>query len=288
MSVPQPSAVVRPPARAKLADRNTLNDLDGKAWVRFTKSWFVDPPRRKTGPPLPKHRHPASFPESLVYEFLRFFTRAAAGQVVVDPFCGVGSALAAVDQVNDDFGGDLRGYGVELNPVYAAAARARTRCPVSAGDAALFDVGALPLIDFIITSPPYWSMLRKKTGHVNRKREREGLDTVYSESPADLGNIADYGVFIRRVSDVLGRFADRLKPGAFCVVILACLNDRGSFYPLPYDFARAFGSRPGIVWKGERIWCQDRKKPMPYGYPYSFVSRVAHHSCLIFRRAKTA
>jgi hypothetical protein len=57
----------------------------------------------------------------------------------------------------------------------------------------------LPQFDFIITSPPYWNMLRTSRGGVNsphKQRAQAGLDTHYSEQERDLGNIEDYEEFI--------------------------------------------------------------------------------------------
>ncbi|MEK6552979.1 MAG: hypothetical protein AABZ54_05980, partial [Bacteroidota bacterium] len=52
--------------RGRLNKNNKLNDLTGKEWLKFTKSWFIlRPPRRKDDEIL----HPAKFPESLVEEF---------------------------------------------------------------------------------------------------------------------------------------------------------------------------------------------------------------------------
>jgi len=52
--------------------RNLLNDLSPSEWIRFQKSWFIhNPPRR--GPEV--LLHPAKFPETLVGEFIRFFTK---------------------------------------------------------------------------------------------------------------------------------------------------------------------------------------------------------------------
>ena len=46
-------------------------------------------------------------------------------------------------------------------------------------------------IDFLICSPPYGPMLNKK-GLVQKNREKQGLDTKYSEDANDLGNVQDY------------------------------------------------------------------------------------------------
>ena len=62
--------------------RNRLNDLDVRAWMRGTKSWFVcNPPPRSAA----QLRHPAKFPEELVREGRR--TLVALGVFAV--FVGV-------------------------------------------------------------------------------------------------------------------------------------------------------------------------------------------------------
>ena len=247
----------------------------------FDQSWFVlNPARRAASAAL----HPAKFPEELAAAFISFFTPAARPSVVIDPFCGTGSTLAAVDALNAAGGPPRRGFGVELNPRYAGTARGRTAQAVSCGDAACYPLDAVPPVDLIFTSPPYWNVLSKKTGYLNARRAAAGLDVVYSDSSDDLGNIDDYDVFIGRTARVCARWASKLVPGGYCVVVLGCTNSGGRFYPIPYDFAAAFvAAAPGVRWCGERIWCQDNKPLTPYGYPYSFVSSIVHHTCLVFR-----
>src|SRR5438309_10791679 len=86
---------------------NKLNELSGKEWIKFTKSWFVHiPPGRDK-----KILHPACFPESLSTEFIKFFTKS--GQVILDPFLGTGSSLIAGKQL------DRHGIGIEIYKKYA-------------------------------------------------------------------------------------------------------------------------------------------------------------------------
>lgn len=93
---------------------NKLNDLTGKDWIKFTKSWFIhNPPRREDS----KLLHPACFPETLVQEFINFFTKKY--QWVLDPFLGTGSTLVAAQR-------SLRnGIGIEIYPEYANIAEKR-------------------------------------------------------------------------------------------------------------------------------------------------------------------
>lgn len=270
------------PGKSKnLHDRNQLNNLNGKEWVEFTKSWFIEnpPPRRKN-----LLLHPAKFPESLVRKFLRFFTKDGEENVVLDPFGGTASSMVALDELNVESGGNRRGICIELNPKYAEIARSRTLQTVITADSLSFPYETLPKLDFIISSPPYWNVLHKDTGHVNKKREQAGYDVVYSDNPMDLGNIEDYDRFIKILSDFFASLSSRLKEKRFAVVVLSSTNRKGTFYPIPYDFAREIGKKSDLVWKGEKIWCQDNKALMPYGYPYSFVPNFTHHSCLIFRK----
>src|SRR5467141_1197176 len=94
--------------------RNKLNDLSGRDWIKFTKSWFVHRPEPRGDQ---KIRHPASFPESLVREFILFFTKK--GQLVVDPFLGTGSTLIASLEA------DRAGVGFEIVDKYAEISRKR-------------------------------------------------------------------------------------------------------------------------------------------------------------------
>ena len=69
---------------------NPSQQLDAKSWLKFTKTWFVhSPPKRKKNEIL----HPAKYPESLIEEFIEFFTKS--GATVLDPFLGTGSTLVA-------------------------------------------------------------------------------------------------------------------------------------------------------------------------------------------------
>ena len=152
-------------AEEKKKPRNKLNDLDGKSWLKFQKSWFTHnpPPRRKD-----VLQHPAKFPETLAEEFIRFFTKEK--QTVLDPMVGTGSTLIACLRSR------RRGVGIELNADYHAIAAQTVQAELAAqgrfpkalhprlyhADAAHAAALKLPKIDYVLTSPPYWDMLRAR------------------------------------------------------------------------------------------------------------------------------
>jgi methylase of polypeptide subunit release factors len=273
------------PAEARGDRRNTLNALTGRDWIKFTKSWFICDSRRYLRN-KDTELHPARFPEEMVSEFIEFFTKP--GEWVLDPFCGSGATLVACQETG------RHGVGVELSADYAQVARRRlmsldcdTHLRVLQGDAreaaGLLDPARQ--FDFIITSPPYFNMLRKSRGGVDsaaKKRARAGLDTHYGDDRRDLGNIADYEDFVEELGSVFDGLAPLLKPRRYLVVVIQNLRDTdGEVRPLAWDLTRRLSGR--YSFQGERIWCQNSKPLGIWGYPTVFVPNVHHHYCLIFR-----
>lgn len=268
---------------------NRLNDLEPKAWLKFQKSWFIHnpPPRHKD-----VLRHPAKFPETLAQEFIEFFTKR--GQVVLDPMAGTGSALVAALRAG------RHSYGIELNPTYASIARkviAHERlilgeaadhliATIITADAAriaeLASEYQIPPVDYVITSPPYWDMLHAHGAFTQQKRRTTPqFDVVYSDDPADLGNIHDYDQFLERLVCIYAALKPFLRSGAYLTVIVKNVKKGGKIYPLAWDLARALGQTYSL--KDEKIWCQDDQRLAPYGLGSAWVSNTFHHYCLQFR-----
>jgi len=280
--------------------RNTLNDLTGKEWIKFTRSWFVADSGRYWRN-KETEMHPARFPEEMVAQFIRFFTKS--GDWVLDPFAGSGATLVSCLETG------RHAVGIELTEKYAVITRSRldqtalfSGAHVIQGDAgeadnadfwrdhpvAGLDLGQddLPAFDFIVTSPPYWDVLRHSRGGVestHKQRSKSGLDTHYSDDPRDLGNVDDYDEFIDALGDVFDGLYDVLKPGGYMTVIVQNVRTpEGEVKPLAWDLGRRIGRK--FSFQGERIWCQDSKMLGIWGYPHIFVPNYHHHYCLIFRR----
>lgn len=268
---------------------NRLNNLNPKEWLKFQKSWFIHtpPPRRKD-----VLRHPAKYPETLAQEFIEFFTKS--GGVVLDPMVGTGSTLIAALRSG------RHSYGIELNPAYAEIAREAvaqervqlqgraddlTACVVmgNAGDIAEHvEAHNIPLVDYIITSPPYWNMLHARGAKTQKERRLSSeLDVVYSEDPNDLGNIADYEVFLDRLAQIYEGLKPYLRHKAYMTIIVKNVKKGGKIYPLAWDLAKRLAVTYTL--KDEKIWCQDDIRLAPYGIGNAWVSNTFHHYCLQFR-----
>jgi DNA modification methylase len=268
---------------------NKLNELTPKEWLKFQKSWFIHNP-----PPRQKNvlRHPAKFPETLVMEFITFFTKL--NQVVFDPMAGTGSTLVAALRCG------RHAYGIELNPTYADIARQVIADEIQSlgipkfglswelitGNAACAtQIGIehqIPPVDYVITSPPYWDMLHAH-GAATQKARRTSpeLDVTYSNDPNDLGNINDYEEFIERLTSIYIGLQSLLQPGAYLTIIVKNIKKGGKIYPLAWDLAGHL--RDTYTLKDEKIWCQDNQRLSPYGLGNAWVSNTFHHYCLQFR-----
>jgi DNA modification methylase len=281
--------------RSATSTRNALNDLSGKEWIKFTKSWFIHHPRRR---PDKKLLHPASFPESLIRDFIRFFTRK--GELVVDPFLGTGSSLIACVEEGRS------GVGFEIVKKYARIAESRVRQVVkermthgiSPGNRMLTEViransaelsriwreKRFPLADYCVTSPPYWNQLKRR--HIRqRARAARGLDTDYGDDPQDLGNLDDYDAFLQALKEVFSEVYKITKPNGYLTVITNNVFHAGRMYPLAFDTVSTLSSPPfSWVPKDEKVWCQDDKALLPLGVYNAWVGNRHHQYCLIFRK----
>jgi DNA modification methylase len=266
--------------------RNSLNDLDAREWLKFQKSWFVhNPPPRKKG----VLQHPAKFPETLAEEFIRFFTKE--GQTVLDPMAGTGSTLVAAIR------GKRQSVGIELNPKYAEIAQQiindelashkrlakKYRPQLHNADAATAPTLQLPTIDYVLTSPPYWDMLRMRGAGTQKNRKQAGLDVFYSDDARDLGNMSDYEQFLKALCGIYESLNPVLKPKAYLTIIVKNVKKGGVIYPLAWDLARELGKTYTL--KDERIWCQDNQRLAPFSLGSAWVSNTFHHYCLQFRKA---
>jgi DNA modification methylase len=277
-------------------NNNRLNELSGTEWIKFTKSWFIHrpPPRDKT-----KLLHPAAFPESLAREFIEFFTKR--GQLVLDPFLGTGSTLLACVMSGRS------GIGVEVVEKWARIAKTRIDeflhtkfknnstslvsepiIKVILGDslniARMWSENNFPLIDYCITSPPYWNQLKRNSVR-QRERSFQGLDTKYSEDPNDIGNLDDYNEFLRAMKEIFNQVYKVSKHKAYLTVITNNVFSNGRLYPLAFDTLRVLIQDPyAWVAKDEKIWLQDDKPLLPFGVYNAWIGNRAHQYCLIVRK----
>ncbi|MCL5104551.1 MAG: site-specific DNA-methyltransferase [Armatimonadetes bacterium] len=260
--------------------RNSLNELTNTEWMIETKSvWFSRPPQRDKL----KAQHPATFAESDIVRLIDFFTKP--GGHVLDPFVGSGSTLVACAQCG------RQGTGIELVDYWADVARKRSSAENPALEQAVLTGDAREVMselddsafDFIVTSPPYWMILRKDWDHkVKAERKSKGLNTRYSDEINDLGNLESYDDFLAELGRVFGECRRVLKKKSYMCVVVSDFRHKSRFVAYHADISRVMES-VGFTLEGITVLVQDNKNLYPYGLPFAFVSNIHHQYILVFR-----
>lgn len=274
---------------ASIDPRNQLNDLTAKEWIPETVSvWNQRGLGAGHADAQIERQHPAPFSFTDVGRLIRFFTKK--GQKVLDPFVGVGSTLkaCAIDH--------RHGVGIELNPTFAQLCRDRLATEVrekSEAEQELLEgdardqLSAIPeeSIDFVVTSPPYWSILKKEDHKVRLERTSKGLAKDYGEDARDLAQIESYEEFLSELALILSGCARTLKRGRYMAIIVSDFRDKSKYIMFHADLARVLQAN-GMEMRGLKVLYQRHKKVFPYGYPYSYVPNIHNQYILILQKPK--
>lgn len=266
---------------------NRLNNLTAKEWIPETVSVWIQRGLGKGHEHAKIERqHPAPFSFQDIARLVRFFTKT--GETVLDPFVGVGSTLKAAALEG------RKGIGIELNKKYAKLAERRLKTElddglcdgqtVIRGDARSV-IPELPekSVKLVVTSPPYWNILHKQDHKARQERVAHGLDTQYSDDPADLGNIETYSSFLTAIADTLALTRTCLVDGGHLCVVLGDFRHKSRYYMLHADIAHQMEAR-GFTLKGIKILYQRHKRVFPYGFPYAYVPNLHHQYIVILTK----
>ncbi len=278
--------------------RNTLNNLNGSQWLPETKSFFY---QKGLGAKHPhakiERQHPAPYSFQDVSHLITFFTKK--GMKVLDPFGGVGSTAKACE---------LEGRfctSIELQPRWNDLAVERLETEVGKGTSTkhefilgdsreILKILENSSFDFMITSPPYWSILNKKADYkVKKERIANNLATNYSENDEnDLANVDSYEDFLKiLVEDVFLECARVLRPKKYMCLIVSDFRNKSEFISFHSDLIQAMNCREisdgyRLTLQGVKVLLQNHKTLLPYGYPFAYVENIHHQYILIFRKDK--
>ena len=234
------------------------------------------------------HKYPAKF----IPEYPRWAIKKFAGDktnLVLDPFCGVASTLKAC-ALNE-----RKGIGIELSQKWVNLSKKRLKEEVTdssqqkiiKGDSRkVLDKLDKESIDFVVTSPPYWQILSKPADHkVTKERIEKNLDTKYSVSKDDLGNIENYDEFLKELKIICKKCFGLLKDGKYMVIVVSDFRHKSKYIPFHSDVS-VMMEECGFDTKSMSILVQNAKKLFPYGYPYDFVPNIHHQFILMFKKPK--
>ncbi|MFC4248308.1 DNA methyltransferase [Natribaculum luteum] len=272
-------------------ERNPINDLTGKEWKFATKS-VLD----KQYPPDFQHelrgQHGGQKPPRLCADIIQRFTQA--GDVILDPFAGVGGTLFGASLCEYEGSGFREAIGFEINDewieVYEEVLEAENADRAAAGKGKLQsqdirhgDCEELitelenSSVDFLLTDVPYWSMDKvEQTRNVNKTRESKlgGFNTNSLQTKDE---------WLDDMQTKFEKFKPVIKEDGYIAVFIGDMYREQSYNFLSADLARSI-QEVGLTLKANLIWYDPSKDLHVYGYPFSYIPSMVHQNILIFRK----
>ena len=276
------SSSAEPIEKKPVDKRNTLNDLNGTEWLPATKSYMYQKGLGSKHPHAQIERmHPAPYSFQDIEQLVTFFTKT--GAKVLDPFGGVGSTAKACE-VNGRYC-----TSIELQEVADGASKKHEFIQGDAREVLKSFEDAT--FDFMVTSPPYWSILNKKADHKVKDRVDNKLATNYSDGdPRDLGNVEDYSDFMKILVDDFFMESGRvLKRNGYMCLVVSDFRHKSKFISFHSDLIQAMDQKftsdgYQMALQGVKVLIQNHKSLLPYGYPFAYVENIHHQYILIFRK----
>lgn len=257
--------------------RTHINCLTAKNWLKNQVAvWeFYYEPRDIRNRDI----HPAVFPIALPKKCIELFTHK--GELVLDPFAGVGTTLVAAKDVGRN------AVGFDLNKKYVNFSNERLSqqklqdntkqivlCDDSINIPAHLEEETISLC---VTSPPYANMLNrprlnKSLRGDRRKNSQYKKIQQYSDNPRDLGTM-EPKKYSEELGEIYKKILPLLKPKAHCVINITDLWWENTRIPLHLYVIKAM-EKAGYELRNIIIW--DRRNLVNgagiFGWPSNYIT----------------
>lgn len=189
------------------------------------------------------------FSDSFAEYFINHFSKP--GDMVFDPFAGFGTTLYAAEKLG------RKAFGIEYISERVEFIKTIITKPnnIIHGDALRLDEIDLPVIDFLLTSPPYM----RKSNH--------------PEYPFAGYKITgqSYDDYLNDISDMFRRTIKQLAPNAHVVIEISNLIIENEFTPLAWDVAKSINEILPLKHEIIIVWRNDEAPTYGFGYDHSYA-----------------
>lgn len=280
-----------------MSEKVGFNGLTPTEWTRLSKSVWTA--REVSSPREWYHlEHGATFSVALAERVIKIYTKK--GDLVLDPFLGVGTTLVAAKKLG------RRGIGIELYPKFVELARQvlSQQTLVESPEQKIIQGDCRDLLQWIepdsvqlvFTSPPYANFIhrsvedRAKTHKTSRLvLDNKSVVKPYGDDPRDFGNLP-YDAFIKEIQGLMEKLYIVTKPGGYNVWVVKDHRDPQNgrpFIDVHSDIAHA-GERAGFLYHDLIIWDQNEQRSLVLlGYPSVFYVNINHTFLVVLRKPLT-
>ncbi|MGC6284841.1 MAG: DNA methyltransferase [Polaribacter sp.] len=279
-----------------LQKQKSFNGLSAKEWTVLSKNVWNDlsSPRNKY-----QLEHGAVYPIKLAERLIQMYSRE--GDIIFDPFLGIGSTLIAAQNLNRHC------IGTELNPKFAKIAEewkqenfglfnsnGELNYSIVNDDCRnLTKYIAKDKVQLTVTSPPYADFIQKsvedrKKTHKTSIIKLDNNSTVkqYSEKENDFGNLP-YEDFLTQIKEILEKNYEITKTGGYSAWVVKDYRDTKNkipYIPFHSDLAKV-GQDAGWKFQDLIVWDQgDQRRLVLLGYPSVFYTNQNCSFIVIFRK----
>lgn len=227
-----------------------------------------------------KDVHPAVFPIALPAHFIKTLTHK--GELVLDPFAGIGTTLLAAQ----DLGRNAVGFDLKEEYVEISRKRLGQKRIIDDGTKQIIildDAHNIPkyleenTVSLCITSPPYANMLSHKRLNKSirgdlRKNSHYLKVQQYSNDPGDLGtmNHEEYG---KALEEIYSGILPLLRKRAHCIINVNDVWENNKRIPTHIYVLQAL-EKAGFQFRNTFIW--DKRNLVNrvgiFGWPSNFIS----------------
>jgi DNA modification methylase len=274
----------------------SFNGLSAKEWASLSMPIWSDlsSPRNKY-----QLQHGAVYPVKLVERLVKMYSKE--GDIVMDPFMGIGSTLIGSQNLNRHC------IGTELNPTFFKVGNewkdenlgmfgssSKFNYKIVNDDCRNIDKYiAKNKVQLTVTSPPYAdfiqkSVLDREKTHKKSIIKLENNSTVkqYSKNVKDFGNLP-YDEFLEQIKVVLSKNLSVTKKGGYsCWVVKDYRDTKNNLPYIPFhsDLA-SVGESVGWKYHDLIIWDQSKQRRLVLlGYPTVFYTNQNCSYIVIFRK----
>jgi len=257
--------------------RTHINCLTAKEWLKnqiaLWEFYYEDRDIRD------RDIHPAVFPIALPKKCIESFTHK--GELVLDPFVGVGTTLVAAKDTGRN------AVGFDLNKRYIEFTKKRLSQQKLSDDTKQIAIcdDAINIPDYLeedtislcVTSPPYANMLnrpRLNKSLMGKARYNAQYKKVqqYSDNPRDLGTM-EPKKYAEELGEIYKKILSLLKPKAHCVINITDLWWENKRIPLHIYVIEAM-KKVGYELRNTIIW--DRRNLVNgagiFGWPSNYIT----------------
>lgn len=209
-------------------------------------------------------------------------------KVILDPFLGIGSTIIGTYKSNYNI-------GIELNEEYVELIKERikflkiddldeSKYKIINGDSSKEIKKIEQNIDVVITSPPYFNILKNKSKGVrhDKSQTRQGVE-YYSELKNDIGNLDEYDAYLKAMGKIFKESFNKMNKGGKFYLIISDFTINKKETDIHSDMILLM-NKAGFVYNGTSYILQNQKAIYPFGYPYKIVLNHIYQYIIIFEK----